>query len=731
MKLSLNWLKEYVDIKESTEEMALSLTMHAAEVEEIKNQAELLDNVVVGKIKEISDHPNADKLKLVKVDAGEELQIVCGGTNLKQDALVAVGKIGAKVRWHGEGEPVVLEKAKIRGEESFGMICASDEIGLGECEEGEIMILDKGEIGQDLAEALNLDDKVLDIDNKSLTHRSDLFGHLGIAREYAAITRKKLKAPKLKTPKGKNTYKLKVQVQEPELCPRYMAIVLDQVEIKESPDWMQQRLIAIGMRPINNIVDITNYVMLEYAQPLHAFDYHKLFNHEIIVRSAKQGEKITSLDNKAHKLDESMLMICDAQKPVAIAGVMGGANSEIEEKTKTIVLESASFNKASIRKTARKLGLHSESSMRFEKGPGLVLPEQALMRAVELFQKYASAKVASKVHDVCAAKLKEKTIKLDLEKLQQVAGVEISLKEVVNILNALGLKTKKDLKVNIPLFRTDLNIQEDLIEEVTRIYGYDNIKPQALVGTLEPVEPLVELKWADKIREILSGWGFNETMNYSFQSEEPQGEYLELKNPSSEDLKYLRTSLLPGLLKNTELNLNNNFKDLKLFEIGHVYSKPSNEKQVLGFVMTGDQAFFKAKGVLEELLNKLNISKDLGEVELVKENITFVSLDLEEIAKLANTNLKYKKLPKYPPVTIDLSIKIDPKHAWSDIKKEILRTNKLITKIELFDIYKDSKAMHLVFQSLDKTLEMKEVEKFREEIMNKLNKKFNATIRDK
>jgi phenylalanyl-tRNA synthetase beta chain len=753
MKISLNWLRQYVDIKETPQEVENLFTMHSAEVEEIKAQGELLDKVVVGKIKVIRKHPNADKLQLVDTEIGNNkiVQIVCGGTNLRQNMLVAVAMVGAKIRWHGEGEPVVLERTKIRGEYSEGMICLDSEIGLGDNVGTEIMDLEKFigrsdlKAGEALAKILGLDDYIIEIDNKSLTHRSDLFCHTGLAREYAAITNKKLKLPKL--PKIKidsNQYKMDIRVENFNDVSRYMSIVLDNIKIKPSPDWMQRLLNAAGMRPINNIVDITNFLMLEFGHPAHAFDYNKIAGRLFNLRRAKKGEKIITLDDKERNIDQSVLIIEDREKITDLAGIMGGATSEISDDTKVVAFEVADFNKTLIRKTANKLGLRTEAVVRFEKGLGPLLTEQTFLRGVELFKLYADARVASKLYDIKKITPKEKKIKVEIEYVNKLIGLEIPVKKMVSILNSLDLKTratKKELEVTIPLFRADLNIAEDIIEEIARIYGYDNIPIQSLTGEFKPVEQTPEIKWGNIIAQKLADFGFTEVMNYSFDQNK-EASQVQIANPLSEDQKYLRVSLLPNLLNNVRKNLDNNFNDLKLFEIGHVYLK-NKEKKMLGIMLVNDHRdiFYKTKGYLEKLLSELNINNEelLNNLKFIEKNIIYAEFDLMELVKSANTNKKFIALSKYPAVEIDLSISLNQKYFWKEIKKEIYSANPLIKKIELFDVYqgekigKDNKslAMHISFQDNTRTLSMKEVENFRDDLMRKLNNKFNAIIRDK
>lgn len=761
MKISLNWLKQYVDIKETPQEVERLFTMHSAEVEDIKPQGELLEKVVVGQIKQIRKHPNADKLQLVDtyISSGRTVQIVCGGTNLKENMFVAVALVGAKVRWHGEGEPVILERAKIRGEYSEGMICLDSEIGLGDQVGTEIMDLEKFtgrkdlKAGQPLAKLLGLDDYIIEIDNKSLTHRADLFCHLGLAREYAAITNRKLKLPKLpKIKADSNKYKLDIKVENFQDTPRYMSVVLDNIKIKPSPEWMQKLLNAAGMRAINNVVDITNFLMLEFGHPVHAFDYNKITGGLFNIRRAKKGEKITTLDGVSRNLDDSILIINDREKITDLAGIMGGSTSEIGEQTKIIAFEVADFNKTLIRRTANKLGLRTEAVVRYEKGLGPLLAEQAMTRGVELFRLYADAKVASKLYDVKKEVPKNKKISVSLEQIQQIIGIEIPDKKIISILNSLDLKTKKTKKyieVTIPLFRTDLNIAEDIIEEVARIYGYDNIEKKPLVAELKPVEQSAEIRWGNMIAQKLADYGFTEVMNYSFYSEKEVinnnlsvQDHLQLANPLSAEQKYLRISLLPLLLNNINKNLDNNFKDIKLFEIGHVYFK-NQEKKILAIIAADDNknSYFKIKGYLERLMHELNIDDNniLNNIKFIDKNIIYAEFDLMALINLANNNKKYKVLPKFPAVEIDLSIVLNKKFNWQDVENVIYQANPLINKIELFDVYMGEKigkenkslAMHLSFQDNTRTLAMKEVEKFRDELMKKLNNKFNAIIRDK
>lgn len=593
MLISYNWLKKYVHLSDSISpaEVAARLKASTVEVEGIEMQGKNLENVVIGKVLSAEKHPNADKLKVCQVDVGsEKLQIVCGGSNVNKGMLVALAKVGAKVKWHGEGELVELKPVAIRGVESTGMICASTEIGLDNMfplrEEKEILDLSNLKIksGVPLAKALGLDDAILEIDNKSLSNRPDLWGHYGLAREVAVLYGKKLKeyqVSKIKSGKGVD---LNVRVEDKKLCPRYMAVAMSGITVGPSPLWMQKSLLAVGQRPINNIVDITNYVMLDLGQPMHAFDAANVANFEIIVRTAKDGEEILTLDGEKRKLDSSMLLITDSEKPLAVAGVMGGLDSGIMDGTNTIIFESANFEAASVRRTSTKLGLRSDSSARFEKSLDPNLTAIALEQAVKLVLECCpQAKVASKVVDEAKFSLQQGPINTSMEFLQKKIGVQISRKEAVKILENLGfgIKSKKDeLFVTIPTWRAtkDISIPEDLVEEIVRIYGYEKISPHLPVFSIQPPQENKLKKLERACKNILvNSLAYTEVYNYSFVSDrqiekigDDPAKYLQLDNPLSKEKPYLRRCLLLNLLENLENNQAGKDK-LNFFEIGKVF----------------------------------------------------------------------------------------------------------------------------------------------------------------
>lgn len=562
------------------------------EVEKVEIQGKNLEGIVVGKVVSCEKHPNADKLKVCKVDVGnEQLQVVCGGSNVAAGMLVALSKVGAKVKWHGEGDLVELKPTVIRGVESAGMICTSTEIGLGETfplkEEKEILDLShlKAKPGAQLASVLGLDDAILEIDNKSLSNRPDLWGHFGIAREVAALFGKKLKEYKIERIKQGKEMGVKVEAEDNKLCPRYMAAAITGVSVGPSPQWLQKSLLAIGLRPINNIVDITNYVMMDLGQPMHAFDGSRISyvgnQKKIIVRTAKDGEEFTTLDGQKRKLDLEMLVIADVEKPIAIAGVMGGLDSGITDDTKTIIFESANFDATSVRRTSAKLGLRTDSSARFEKGLDPNLAALALNMAMKLVLECCpKAKMASKITDEAKFSLPQGPIEISMEFLCKKIGAKLPKKEAVRILESLdfGVKTKNDeLSVIIPSWRAtkDISIPEDLVEEIIRVYGFEKIEARMPVFAINPPEENKLKKLEKRLKNILvNSLAYTEVHNYSFVSSQSiaklgddQTKYLELNNPLSQERPFLRRHLLSNLLENVKKNIDD-YSELRLFEAG-------------------------------------------------------------------------------------------------------------------------------------------------------------------
>ncbi|KKT70211.1 MAG: Phenylalanine-tRNA ligase beta subunit [Candidatus Uhrbacteria bacterium GW2011_GWE2_45_35] len=767
MLLSKNWLKDFVDFPDglSDQDLAEHISDCTVEVEHIDSQAAPLEKIVVGKILKIEAHPNADKLRVCSVDVGiqnfEPVQIVCGGSNLSDNMKVAVATVGAKVKWHGEGEPVEIQPTKLRGVESFGMICSANEIGLATGQEGEREIVDLSylevEPGTSLAAALGLNDTIIDVDNKSLTNRPDLFSHHGMGREIAALLNVKFKELEPAVIKEGKGYDLDIKVIDPDLCPRYLGVVIDGVKIEPSPEWLQKRLLAVGMRPINNIVDITNYVMLEVGQSLHAFDVNKLENAsgtekqiEVIIKRATDGEKFTTLDGEEHELDGNDLMICDGRKSITLAGIMGGQNSEIDDNTTAVFLESANFNPSGIRKTSQKLGLRSEASLRYEKSLDPNFAEAAICRTVELFLEIVpGTKVVSELVDISNFELPQGPIVLSLDYLNQKLGLEIPEKDAVGILERLGFEIKKkarELSVTIPTWRAtkDISIAEDLIEEIARVYGYRRIPCDLPELNIAPPEQDPVRSLERQVRHLMAGrFKATETYNYSFVSpvtltrlQEDLSQYIELANPISKERPYLRRCLAPNLLENVEKN--QRFVDtVSLFEIGCRYI-PEDAGEVMGegdgvlplqdhylgiaYSAKGEAVPFKevkrmTLGVLTELgfsaefvvregeswlhpVRSANIvvrGEKVGYLAEVEPNIgqgfglenrvAVAELNLSRLAVFGKTEIKYLSVPEFPEVKRDLAFVVAKETIFAKLEKALRKNSKLLNEVELFDVY--------------------------------------------
>ncbi len=603
MLISYKWLKQYVDLPDSltAEELGNALTLSTVEVEGIHHKARAFDGMVVGVIKKVKKHENANSLKVCEVDVGTEiLQIVCGGSNVREGMKVILAKVGSHVTWHGEGALVELKPTTIRGVESFGMICGADEVGLldmfPKSDEKEIVDFSKikAKAGTPLAVALGLDDVVIEIDNKSVNHRPDLWGHYGMAREVAAKYRKKWAPYTVAEIKEGSQKKIKVSIENSSDSMKYIAVALDGIIVGPSPEKLQQRLRAIGIKPINNIVDITNFVMFDLGQPMHAFDGSKLKNKnskfEINVRRARAGETIITLDGKERQLEEGMLVIADMEKPIAIAGVMGGASSEITDTTTSIILESAHFNAALVRKTSTRLGLRTDASSRFEKSLDPNNCVYALKRAVELVLELCpTAHVVSGVAEKGKVEVFKGPILVTKEFINKKIGMDLPTKECVRILESLGFgvvltgkKNEETLKVTVPSWRgtKDISIPEDIIEEIARMYGYGNIDTTLPLFTITPPERNEVRIIERKVRQTLSTMlGFTETLNYSFVSPKllnvlnlDPSLHIELDNPIASDRPYLRRSLLPNILELVERN-SHTHDEIKVYEIGKTYLK--------------------------------------------------------------------------------------------------------------------------------------------------------------
>ena len=788
MKISYKWLQEYVTIDKTPEELAELLTDHAFEVESIMKLGEGLEKVVVGEVVFKEKHPDADKLSVtkVKVTETETLDIVCGAPNVEVGQKVAVAMVGAELP-----NGMKIEERKVRGEKSCGMICAEDELGLGKSHEG-IMVLDADlGIGTPIKEALGLDDTILEID--VLPNRAhDCLCHLGVAREVAAVTGNLLKKFDTESPvdrKNKNGV-LEVEVKEKDLCRRYSAGVVNDVTIKESPDFIKARLESVELRPINNIVDITNYIMFSFGQPMHAFDADKLQG-KIVVRLARSGEKILALDDKEYKLIETDLVICDEEKPIAIAGVIGGKETAVSSTTRNIIFESANFFGTGVRKTAQRLKVFTDSSHRFEREIDPEITMMCLKEAMKLSTENAGGQINEDLIDVYFEPRSEKSVEFNYDRIENLLGINIPQEKVLAILNSLEMKASSEgdkIKVVVPTFRIDVEKTNDIIEEVARIYGYDNIPARLASVEMAQVRqgPIWEMERASC--EAWKGLGFYEVYNYSLIGEKDFENFnlaiadaLELKNYLSEDAKIFRTSLMPRLLKNVEENLK--YRDeVMLFELGRVAFKqegelPREEKYLSGIISSKnidkDKLFSVGKGKVEAFLESLGffgfgcdlLGEDatfwhkgrstgimiedklvgkMGEIhpqilnKLDLENRVFgFEIYLEELLSLQKKEGEFKGINKMPTGEFDLAVVVGKYIVWQKIADAIAALDEVnVRKVSPFDVYegeniaadKKSIAFKVVCQAEDRTLGDEEIKAIMEKIIEAM-KKLGGEIR--
>jgi phenylalanyl-tRNA synthetase beta chain len=642
MKVSLKWLNDYVDIKLAPKELAEGLTMAGLEVRSIETVGGTWDNVVIGEVIALNPHPNADRLKLATVDLGtEQVTTVCGAPNINLGQKVTFAHVGARLIDPHIGQAVVLRPAKIRGVVSEGMVCSEKELGISENHEGILVLPPEAPIGTSLSAYLG--DVILDLD--ITPNRPDCLSVIGIARETAALTGEALRVPEVhyeETEKSIDSF-VSVDIVDSDLCPRYCASLVTGIRIAPSPSWLQQRLSSCGMRPINNVVDVTNYVMLEYGQPLHAFDYRKLRGGRIIVRRAGNGETITTLDGSKRTLSPDILVIADKEETVAVAGIMGGLDSEVTDRTDTILLESANFNQATIRRGCSHLQFQSEASIRFDKGLNSELPLMPLKRATQLLLELAGDKAAKGVIDVYPGKSRPELILLTTREVKRLSGLNVNIDEILRVLKALGFECGKgdsgsQVSVSTPYWRSDIKCSADLVEEVVRIIGYDKVPTTRLSSPLPPqksgLSPAArQSNLKEKLRNILVGFGFQEILTYplvSLEKLQKLSPKLELKipplkvaNPMTREQEFLRTSLQPGLLSILAHNQKFGQAGIRLFEIGKVFSPQGKdlpeERDMLCAVLSGERAelswqpdremldFFDIKGALENLLNQLGL----------------------------------------------------------------------------------------------------------------------------
>ena len=762
MKISYNWLKQFINLDWQAEKTAELLTDLGLEIEGVHSFTSVpggLEGVVVGEVLECKDHPNADKLKLTRVDIGEKeaVQIVCGAPNVAKGQKVPVATIGTTL-YDKDENPWQIKKGKIRGEVSMGMICAEDELGLGESHDG-IMVLDTNlKPGKKVSEIFKIEnDTVFEI---GLTpNRADAMSHWGVARDLRAGLLQHNKSIELITPSTSSfhvdnrTLKIDVEVKDTELAPRYCGLTISGLKVEPSPAWIQNRLRAIGLAPINNVVDITNYVLHELGQPLHAFDADKIEGKKVIVQTLPAGTKFITLDGIERELADDDLMICDATKPMCIAGVFGGEESGVTEKTTKIFLESAYFDPVSIRKTAKRHGLNTDASFRFERGIDPNSCEYAMLRAAILITDITGGEVTSDVVDIYPKKIEDHQVVLNYENAKRLIGEEIPKETIKQILTSLEIKinnvTDGGVGMTIPAFRNDVTREADVIEEVLRVYGYNKIrfseKLNASISTSQAVE---EHKIQDRVASQLTALGFHEMLanslsspKYLSLSESLKAEHsITMLNPLSVDLSVLRQSMLFGAMEALAYNSNRKMKDVKLFEFGktyHNYPDSRVEKKHLTMIVSGSRTddswttanrksdFFYFKGVISALLARLGINsyeeKDVredifseglslcaGKNKLVDFGIVskkvrshfdvdaetlFADFDWNAVLKTISSNdFTLSAIPKFPSVKRDFALLLDSEVSFGKLKEAALQTEKnLLKEVSLFDVYTGNK----------------------------------------
>ena len=784
MKAPFSWLKDYVDIDVTANELAEKLFSCGFEVEELIYLGEKINRVVVGEVKALTPHPDSDHMQICVVDCGEEygrdLQIVTGAPNVYVGMKTPCALDGSTVV---ESNPAMLEKnpdgikkikkGKLRGVESLGMLCSGEELGINDdyypgAEVNGLLDLQKdAPVGEDIKKIVGLDDYIFDI--AITANRPDCQCILGIAREVAAVLKKPLKEPNYGYTAHKATQApIQVEVLAPDLCPRYVGHFVEDIQTGVSPAWMRKRLALSGIRSISPIVDITNFVLLEMGQPMHAFDADDIGDRKIVVRRATEGEKITTLDEKEFTLTTDNLVICDGKKPVALAGIMGGLNSEIKGTTKNVFFESAKFARDSVRRTSRALGQSSDSSSRFEKGVDAYTNERGMARALHLIEELGCGTVTDIREDVCAVSLAPRTLQTSLAKINALLGIEVPVEEVQSILTRLQFKPEisgDTLTVEIPGYRDDIDGYPDIAEEIIRMYGYEHIVPTFLEKASVTGGGLTdEQKKESHLKNVMLTQGYMEAYNYSFYSpkdldliklasDAPERNAVKILNPISEELSIMRTILLPSMLGNAVRNIRRGNDIGREFEVANVYipndtaagEQPTERKHITFAVWGGDNDFFDLKGAMERLSEVFHVefsyqraqkpylhpgvSADvicnkaevgcLGELDPaialslgLDKKVYLAELDIEALMPVMDDNIRYENLPKFPAVNRDLALVVDEKFTCAEIEEVLMHSCKYVTKAVLFDVYrggqlpegKKSMAFTLTFTP-DKTAE--------------------------
>jgi phenylalanine--tRNA ligase, beta subunit len=748
MLISLNWLKQYIDLDGiEINEMENSLTMIGQEVEKIEIAGSNLENVVTAKIIEKEMHPDSDHLTVCKVDNGKEiLQIVCGASNHKAGDKVVLAQIGARL-----SEDFVIKKGKIRGKESCGMLCSEVELGIGSDKDGIIILPEDAPIGVPFKDYLGINDTVFELE--ITPNRPDCLSHIGIARELSAYYGKELKYPETEIKseiEEKTSDNVKVSIEDSNLSRRYVTRILKNVTVKESPKWLKERIEAVGLRSINNIVDVSNFILMEMNHPNHVFDLDKIEGNEIKVKSAVKGDKLVTLDEQERELEDGDIVICDSKKILALGGVMGGLDSEVTDNTKNILLEVAQFNPQNVRKTSRRLTLSSDSSYRFERGIDVEDSIKVINRLANLIQEVAGGEILNGYVDVYPVPHENKVAELNFERLNRFVGKVIPREKVIEILRNLEIDVKDNgdtLTLTAPSYRGDLELEQDYFEEVIRMYGFDNIENILPRVDINKNSTLDTTKLTDKVKTICASVGLKEVINYSFIPKDAlqklkftgvsEDKLIDISNPITEDFVTMRPTLLYSLIKNAKDNMNRNVSNIRFFEVSRTFEKAeelAKEDIKVGIILAGENDktlwnpkpvhydFYDLKGIVEEVFSKLKFQSfsikrsvqtefhpgrsadvfvgkeyigSFGEIHpdvlenfgLNKKTILVAEFNIELIKKYINKPFVYQGIVKYPAVPRDLALVMNENILVGDVLKTIEKIDKKVEKVELFDIY--------------------------------------------
>ena len=748
MLISLNWLKQYIDLDGiEINEMENALTMIGQEVEKIDIVGGNLDKVVVAHLEEVKKHPNADSLTLCKVNNGKEiLQIVCGATNHKTGDKVALAQVGARLK-----EDFTIKKGKIRGEESNGMLCSEDELGIGSDKDGIIILPEDAPVGVPFKDYLGINDTVFELE--ITPNRPDCLSHIGIARELSAYYGKELKYPETEIKSEiseKTSDNVKVSIEDSNLSRRYVTRILKNVTVKESPKWLKERIEAVGLRSINNIVDVSNFILMEMNHPNHVFDLDKIEGNEIKVKSAVKGDKLVTLDEQERELEDGDIVICDSKKILALGGVMGGLDSEVTDNTKNILLEVAQFNSQNVRKTSRRLTLSSDSSYRFERGIDVEDSIKVINRLANLIQEVAGGEILNGYVDVYPVPHENKVAELNFERLNRFVGKVIPREKVIEILRNLEIDVKDNgetLTLTAPSYRGDLELEQDYFEEVIRMYGFDNIENILPRVDINKNSTLDTTKLTDRVKTICASVGLKEVINYSFIPKDAlqklkftgvsEDKLIDISNPITEDFVTMRPTLLYSLIKNAKDNMNRNVSNIRFFEVSRTFEKAeelAKEDIKVGIILAGENDktlwnpkpvhydFYDLKGIVEEIFSKLKFQSfsikrsvqtefhpgrsadvfvgkeyigSFGEIHpdvlenfgLNKKTVLVAEFNIELIKKYINKPFVYQGIVKYPAVPRDLALVMNENILVGDVLKTIEKIDKKVEKVELFDIY--------------------------------------------